>query len=367
MKINWNEGPDPLSQFRDEERVLTSYKEETLMLKFDEELFLRLVEKEGLQFRGQIEEIVDTISNKGYSNIFLIGAGGTIAMMYPYEYILKSNSTIDVHAEIAAEFLVMNHKHFTKDSVCIFASVSGTTKETLEAAAYCKEKGATTIALVAEPDTPLTKMVDYCITTGSEKHSFDTFFMLLYMFVFRFMYNRNEFPQYDQFTKEVSLLPRAILNAVKAFDKKAEEFAIKHKNTDYHMLVGSGNLWGNTYSYAMCILEEMQWIHAKSIHAAEFFHGTLEMVVEDTSVVLLKGEDETRPLMDRVERFAEKITKQLTIIDTKDFAMEGISEEFRKHFSVSINWAVLSRISVYLERERNHSLDLRRYYRKMEY
>ncbi|PKR86416.1 SIS domain-containing protein [Heyndrickxia camelliae] len=337
------------------------------MLKFDEELFLRLVEKEGLQFRGQIEEIVDTISNKGYSNIFLIGAGGTIAMMYPYEYILKSNSTIDVHAEIAAEFLVMNHKHFTKDSVCIFASVSGTTKETLEAAAYCKEKGATTIALVAEPDTPLTKMVDYCITTGSEKHSFDTFFMLLYMFVFRFMYNRNEFPQYDQFTKEVSLLPRAILNAVKAFDKKAEEFAIKHKNTDYHMLVGSGNLWGNTYSYAMCILEEMQWIHAKSIHAAEFFHGTLEMVVEDTSVVLLKGEDETRPLMDRVERFAEKITKQLTIIDTKDFAMEGISEEFRKHFSVSINWAVLSRISVYLERERNHSLDLRRYYRKMEY
>ncbi len=337
------------------------------MLKFDEELFLRLVEKEGLQFRGQIEEIVDTISNKGYSNIFLIGAGGTIAMMYPYEYILKSNSTIDVHAEIAAEFLVMNHKHFTKDSVCIFASVSGTTKETLEAAAYCKEKGATTIALVAEPDTPLTKMVDYCITTGSEKHSFDTFFMLLYMFVFRFMYNHNEFPQYDQFTKEVSLLPRAILNAVKAFDKKAEEFAIKHKNTDYHMLVGSGNLWGNTYSYAMCILEEMQWIHAKSIHAAEFFHGTLEMVVEDTSVVLLKGEDETRPLMDRVERFAEKITKQLTIIDTKDFAMEGISEEFRKHFSVSINWAVLSRISVYLERERNHSLDLRRYYRKMEY
>jgi len=337
------------------------------MLKYDEELFLKLVEKEGLQFRGQIEEIVDTISKKGYSNIFLIGAGGTIAMMYPYEYILKSNSTIDVHAEIAAEFMVMNHRHFTEESVCIFASVSGTTKETLEAAAFCKEKGATTIALVAEPDTPLTKMVDYCITSGSEKHSFDTFFILLYMFVFRFMYNRNEFPQYEQFTKEVSLLPRAILSAVKAFDKKAEDFAIKHKDTDYHMLVGSGNLWGNTYSYAMCILEEMQWIHAKSIHAAEFFHGTLEMVVEDTSVVLFKGEDETRPLMDRVERFAEKITNQLTVIDTKDFAMEGISEEFRKHFSVSINWAVISRISVYLERERNHSLDLRRYYRKMEY
>lgn len=337
------------------------------MLKFDEELFLNLVEKEGLAFRGQIEEIVDGITKRGYRNIFLIGAGGTIAMMYPYEYILKSNSTIDVHAEIAAEFMVMNHKHFSKDSVCIFTSVSGTTQETVAAAEYCKEKGATTIALVAEPNTPLTQIADYCITTGSETHSFDTFFMLLYMVVFRFMYNNNEFPQYEQFTKEVSLLPRAILDAVKTFDKKAEEFAIIHKDTDYHMMVGSGNLWGNTYSYAMCILEEMQWIQAKSIHAAEFFHGTLELVVEDTSVILLKGEDETRPLMDRVERFVEKISKNITVIDTKSFEMEGISEEFRKHFSVSINWSVLSRISVYLERERNHPLTLRRYYRQMEY
>lgn len=337
------------------------------MLKFDKELFLKLVKDEGLSYRGRVEAIVDEISQKGYSNIFLIGAGGTIAMMYPYEYILKSNSTIDVHAEIAAEFMVMNHRHFSKESVCIFASVSGTTEETVAAAKFCKERGATTIALVAELDTPLTKVVDYCITTGSEKHSFDTFFILLYMFIFRFMHNNNEFPEYEQFTKEVELLPCAMLQAVKKFDKKAEEFAIQHKDTDYHMMVGSGNLWGNTYSYAMCILEEMQWIHAKSIHAAEFFHGTLELVVEDTSIILLKGEDETRPLMNRVERFARKITKNVTVIDTKDYELEGISDEFRKHFSVSINWALLSRISVYLERERNHPLDLRRYYRKVEY
>nr|WP_255473003.1 SIS domain-containing protein [Planomicrobium sp. CPCC 101079] len=337
------------------------------VLKYDEELFLKLVEREGLAYRGQIEKIVDGICKKGYSNIFLIGAGGTIAMMYPYEYILKSNSTIEVQAQIAAEFMVMNNRRFSEDSVCIFTSVSGTTEETVAAAKFCKERGATTIALVAEPNTPLTQIVDHCITTGSETHSFDTFFMLLYMVVFRFMYNNNEFPQYEQFTEEVALLPQAILSSVKAFDAKAEEFAIEHKDTDYHMMVGSGNLWGNTYSYAMCILEEMQWIHAKSIHAAEFFHGTLELVVEDTSVILLKGEDETRPLMDRVERFAEKITKQLTVIDTKDFEMEGISEEFRKHFSVSINWALLSRISVYLERERNHPLTLRRYYRQMAY
>ncbi|WNC17558.1 SIS domain-containing protein [Brevibacillus brevis] len=337
------------------------------MLKFDSQLFLQTVGKDAIAQRENIEKIVDEISARGFRNLFLIGAGGTIAMMYPYEYIFKSSSTLKVHAEIAAEFMVMNHKHFGKDSVCIFASVSGTTKETVAAAQYCKDRGATTIGLVADPDTPLAKIVDYCISTGHEKHSFDTFFLHLYMLTFRFMHNNREFPLYEQFTSEVALLPEAMLEAMESFEQRAEAFAIRHKDTDYHMLVGAGNLWGNTYSYAMCILEEMQWIRSKSIHAAEFFHGTLELVEENTSVILLKGEDETRPLVERVERFAEKITKELFILDTKEFALEGISEELRQYFAISLNWALLNRISVYLERERNHPLETRRYYRKMDY
>jgi len=337
------------------------------MLKFEQDTFLEFVGMEAMAKREEIEKIVDGISEKGFKNIFLIGSGGTVAMMYPFEYIFKSNSTLEVHAEIAAELLVINNRHLSKDSVCIFASVTGTTKETVAAAKFCKEKGATTIGLVAQESTPLSESVDYSISIGHEKHSFDTFFIHLQLLTFRFIHNNNEFPQYERFAKEITLLPQGIVHALEAFDSRAEQFAIRHKDTGYHMLVGAGNLWGNTYSYAMCILEEMQWIKSKSIHAAEFFHGTLELVEEDTSVILFKGEDETRQLVDRVERFAEKITQELFILDTKDYPLEGISEEFRKHFAVNLNWALTGRISVYLERERNHSLDIRRYYRKMEY
>jgi fructoselysine-6-phosphate deglycase len=117
----------------------------------------------------------------------------------------------------------------------------------------------------------------------------------------------------------------------------------------------------------MCVLEEMQWIKTKSIHAAEFFHGTLELVEEDTSVILLKGEDDTRPLMERVERFAEKYTKKLTVIDTQDYELEGINEEFRKYLSPLVVNTLLQRISVHLEDKRNHSLEIRRYYRTVAY
>jgi fructoselysine-6-phosphate deglycase len=337
------------------------------MLKFDRELFLKIVGKESLEKRGEIERAVDEVSAKGFKNIFLIGSGGTVAMMYPFEYILKSNSSLEVHAVIAAELMVMNHRHLSKDSVCIFASVTGTTQETVAAAQYCKDKGATTIGFVAKPDTPLAQTVDLCILAPDEKHSFDTFFVYLQLLTFRFIHNHDEFPQYDQFAEQIANLPEGMVQAMEAFDSRAEQFAIKHKDTDYHMLVGAGNLWGNTYSYAMCILEEMQWIKSKSIHAAEFFHGTLELVEKDTSVILFKGEDETRTLVDRVERFAETITKELFILDTKDYELEGISKEFRKHLAINLNWALTGRISVYLERERNHPLELRRYYRKMAY
>ena len=67
-------------------------------------------------------------------------------------------------------------------------------------------------------------------------------------------------------------------------------FAEKHKDTQFHMCIGAGNTWGETYCFAMCVLEEMQWIATKSIHAAEFFHGTIEMTEnKDTAVLYVHG------------------------------------------------------------------------------
>ena len=43
-----------------------------------------------------------------------------------------------------------------------------------------------------------------------------------------------------------------------------------------------------------------------------------KLVEEDTSLILFYGEDETRPLMDRVKNFSEKVTKVINIFDTKE-------------------------------------------------
>lgn len=117
----------------------------------------------------------------------------------------------------------------------------------------------------------------------------------------------------------------------------------------------------------MCILEEMQWIKTRPVHASDFFHGTLELVEEDTSIILLKGEDRTRPLAERVERFAEHYSKELTVFDTKDYPLEGISDGLRSLVSPIVFAALLERVSCHLEEQRDHPLTTRRYYKKVPF
>ena len=154
-----------------------------------------------------------------------------------------------------------------------------------------------------------------------------------------------------------------------ACESKMEAFAEKYKDVDYHLLTGAGSVWGETYSYGMCVMEEMQWIRTKTVKAAEFFHGTLEILDENVSLMVIMGEDELRSQCERVVNFEKKLgfTENLNVFDTADYELPGIDAKFRPLLSPVIITAILDRLSYQLEEKRGHSLDIRRYYRKMEY
>ncbi len=108
-------------------------------------------------------------------------------------------------------------------------------------------------------------------------------------------------------------------------------------------------------------------MRTKSIHAAEFFHGMLEIIDDDTPVVVLQGEDSQRPLTERVIRFLEKVNHNHTVIDSRDFVMPGIDDKYRGSIAHLIVHAVTNRIDLQLELQTGHDMEIRRYYRKVEY
>ena len=109
------------------------------------------------------------------------------------------------------------------------------------------------------------------------------------------------------------------------------------------------------------------WVRTKSISSPEFFHGMLEIIDEDTPVTVFVGEDEQRVLSERVVKFLDKVNKNHFVIDTKDYEMSGIDEKYRGSISHHILRAVNNRVDAYMELFLEHPLNLRRYYRQIEY
>lgn len=330
------------------------------MFNFDEGKYLAK-ERQGLQVIDQTEKVIDKICAEGYSNIFYIGIGGTITYAWQLECIAKSRSTINLYVENAAEFLAIGNKHFNKDSIVIIESVSGDTKEIVTAVEYAHTIGARVVGFIENANSPLAKMVDYLICNEGGGYYY------WYTVTLRFMYHANQFSEYDRFIGELQQMPEVLLDVQYEVDSKAEAYAEKYKDEPLQYLIGAGNLWGCAYCYAMCIMEEMQWMRTKSISASDFFHGTLEVIERDTSVILFKGEDEARPLTDRVENFVNTICNNLTVFDTQDYALKGISPEFRGLVSPFVMNVICRRISVHLEFKRKHPLAIRRYYRRLDY
>ncbi|MEV6396831.1 SIS domain-containing protein [Streptomyces sp. NPDC051907] len=333
------------------------------MLGFNEPEFLSQLAS-AVALRPQIEELADRLTDEGIDNLFLVGAGGTYAQMWPYEHLARRTSTLPVRAAIAAELIASDDAALGARSAAVFTSVSGTTDDCLRAIDFCAAKGVRTISFTGYPQSPVALKADEVLVSEPKAWPFDPQLLLL---LGRLLSRRGEFDGYERLADELAGLPGVLLDVARQAEAPAAAFADAHKETDYHFLVGGGNLWGFTYLYSMCVLEEMQWLRTTRVHSAEFFHGSLELLEKDTSVIVFQGEDETRALTDRVVSFARRISSDVNVFDTRDYPLDGISPEFRGLLAPLVLDTVMGRVSKHLERVRDHSLDLRRYYRVMPY
>ena len=331
------------------------------MLKFDEEQKLQSV-RGALSLRGEIETFVDAAWDEGIRRLYWLGIGGTWASAKQVTCHMKERTALETFALNAAEYAVVGDRRIGEGTLVVFSSVSGTTSEVVAAVEKVKQAGAMVLGFVDDADAPLARLADHCISyPGNEQLKF-------FMTADCFLYRAGELPEYEEmYARFERFLPEALVSVEKAADPFAAAFAVAHKDDPLHYFVGAGTLWGAAYSYAMCFWEEMHWMRSKSIHAAELFHGTLEVIGEDTPVTLFIGEDTQRPLGERAARFLSKVNRNHTVIDTKDYELPGIEPVFRGAVSHLVMRAVTGRIDVHLEALSGHDMSLRRYYRKMDY
>lgn len=331
------------------------------MINFNEERVLK-EQLNGLDLIPKVEQMVDTICERGYSNVFYMGIGGTALYAKQFIRIAKElKSTVPFYLENAADFICEGNPFLNSQSVVVIESVSGDTAEMVEAVKKAKEIGAAVIGYIEKKDSILAKICDNSINTTGAAYYF------WYTVTLRLIRNAGQFKEYDKFFAQIKNLPENIVHIYKTADMHAKEYAEKYCDEPLTYLVGSGNLEDWAICEAMCVMEEMLWMRTRPVSAADFFHGTLEVIEREIPVVLLKGEDRTRPEAERVERFINRICAKVTVFDTKVYSLNGIDEEFRWILSPIIMRSVFQRVNVHLEYYRRHPLEIRRYYRRLEY
>lgn len=334
------------------------------MLKFNEQQQIEDIQG-ALALRPEVEKLVDQVWEKGFDAIYYLGIGGTYASAMQAVTYINGKSALPAYVQHAAEYYTTGNRRLTKDSLVILSSVTGTTEEVVKAVKEIKKTGAVLIGFIDTPDSILAKLCDLVISypnLGTEQLKF-------FMVADRLMKNNGDFEDYEDYYQELDEhLAVGLVKAEKQADTFGLKFVEKHRHDPMHYFIGAGNQWGAVYSYAMCYWEEQSWLRSKSIHAAEFLHGTLEVVDETTPVTLFLGEDEQRPLAERVAKLLPRICGDYTFIDTKDYPVEGISEKYRgRILSSLLMHCVTQRIDAHIEKLNCHPLDIRRYYRQFEY
>lgn len=323
---------------------------------------------QALQAKNQAAELGAKLAKEGIKNIFLVGCGAPNREMGAIKYFLDRDAKkLETYLYFPAEFINLAPAKLGPDSLVVLATHSGTTPEMLQAAEFVKQYNCKTVGVTQLAESPLAKNVQNVLLYGKSDHGYAAKFIIVLALLASIMKEMENWSLGGKVLKNLDALPEVLADAAESSDKRATEEARLYKDDDFMMIMGSGPNYATAYTFGICVLMEMQWMRVHVGEAAEFFHGPFEALDQNVPVFLFKGEDASRPLADRVERFCKKYTERLVIYDSKDYEMKGIDPEVRPIVATMVLSSAVDRFSQHLSVWHNHPLSTRRYMWKFEY
>jgi fructoselysine-6-phosphate deglycase len=337
------------------------------MLNFDVDRFIG-IQRGAMAFAEDLRLLLGKLLADGVERLYFMGTGGVQLLTLPAADLVQQRSTFPVSVQYPPQVVLDPPRGLDTKALVIIPSLSGTTKESVELLSFLKARGVRTLTLTGHADTPLAQDADFTFTNFAEDDtSSESFYLQTLVIALAVLAERDGGVDFESTVTELRRLPELLVDAKAAFEESAARLAEEIKDETYHIFTGAGSVWPEAYYYGMCILEEMQWIRTRPVHAADFFHGTLELVEPGVSVFVFKGEDAYRPLSDRVENFARRYTDRVRVLDAASVDLPGISRDVRALVSPIVLATLLERLSAHLEVLRDHPLTTRRYYKRVEY
>ena len=318
---------------------------------------------------NQIQLAIEAIENKNIQNVFFVACGGSMASLSFGDYFITKDTGKPSFVYTSNEFVHLNPKALNENSLVILRSHSGTTPETVKAATYARGKGALTVAISMEVESPLCKEAEYVLHYNYKdgSNAIDGEIGIYYTFIFKLLKTLTGDEKYDRGIDQLSNLEGLIESNQEKHKEAAFEFGKRNKREKTIYTMASGAYYHHAYSFTSCLLMEMLWINSNAIHSGEYFHGPFEITDYDVPFLLIVGEGPSKPLDQRALDFVTKYSEKVEVVDVSKFDYSGVDDDLKEYFGPALAGPVMRLYADGLAEHTGHPLSVRRYMWKMEY
>jgi len=319
------------------------------------------------------KNIIKTIleEKKEIKNVYFVACGGSLVDLYPGYYFIQTESTTMNAIWITSKELVVSApKQLGKSSLLIVCSHGGNTKETVEAAKFGLERGASVITLThthgsACDDENMIPIVYSWEDETDEKEKPQG--IVLSLLNELMLMQEPEYMLYDVICEGLEKIDKIVREAKVKVKNKSWLFAKKYYDEPFLYVLASGASYSQAYGFSICSLQEMQWIDCCYLNSGEYFHGPFEVTDEDHLYVVLMSRGKNRIMDERVVEFLKKYGKKYEVIDASLLGMDQIDDRCVEYFNPILFYAMSVVYRTALQDKRNHPLDMRRYMGVVEY
>ncbi len=296
-----------------------------------------------------------------YKRIYIVACGSAYHTGVAAQYLFEDLCEAPVRVELASEFKYRKMP-LEEDSLAIFVSQSGETRDTEEALLKAKSHRVKTLSIVNVIGSTIARDADSTIYTyaGPEiavatTKAYSCQLLVFYLLSIKMAYEKKKMDEakYSYYLKQISSIPEKmelVLKDITPLQKLATG------------MLGDKDVFfiGRGLDYALGMegslkLKEVSYIHSESFAAGELKHGTIALIDSKVSVIALLTQEELieKTLSNALEvKAREGKVIALTYEDAKlDAKLEGSKigiPHIDNHFSLSLAVLPLQILAYYV-------------------
>jgi fructoselysine-6-P-deglycase FrlB-like protein len=265
-----------------------------------------------------IRQLAQEAVEQNIQHIYWTGSGNSWLNLYSGKYLLDKFTTLPSDCLTSYELVTRSPARLNRNAWAFLASYSGSTEDTVLALRHARQSGARTIALVNQRDSLMGREADVTIEYRSK-----ALYSLPMAAACRFALEVARLKG-DQTVEPIIMslnsLPPLLSKQYTDEEARARQLAEQYRDETLFYVLGTGPLWGLAYKFGLTVFMENMRLHGSFIDAAEFRHGPAEMLDRHKPViVILKGTDDTRPMVERVQAIIERAGAPTIVYDVADY------------------------------------------------